>query len=172
MHRKEKAGWGTKVCSPHVLRSPCTAVHCVHHEEYLWLSQHEEGLLWWDWFHLRGPWNTHAHLKFSRTFIKSQISMGSWKSILQQKTPTLSVAQIHTPHSRLENERISWNPHWESKMRLSVKTRRQGCPPPSYTPSLIPALALCKFIFKNVDAPFSESDLKIYSCMPVAVMCM
>lgn len=28
------------------------------------------------------------------------------------------------------------------------------------------------YFLKKLDAPFSESDLKIYACMPVAVMCI
>lgn len=63
---------------------------------------------------------------------------------------------------------------WESQPWLPVQTRRQGCLGPSSPPScsLIPALALHKFIFKNLDASFSESDLKIYACEPVVTMCI
>lgn len=42
-------------------------------------------------------------------------------------------------------------------------------PPQRHISSLIPAPALCKFIFKDLDAPFSGSRLKIYACMAVAV---
>lgn len=61
---------------------------------------------------------------------------------------------------------------WESRPWPSLQTRRQsGLCPPSPSRSLIPALALHKFIFKNLDASFSESDLKIHACVPAVAMC-
>lgn len=42
-------------------------------------------------------------------------------------------------------------------------------PPQSHIRSLIPAPALHEFIFKNLDAPFSERRVKLQACMAVAV---
>lgn len=42
---KREWGWGAKVCSPHILRTPWTAVHCVHWKGYLGSPQPEEDLL-------------------------------------------------------------------------------------------------------------------------------